>query len=788
MPRLTRVALALLAAAAIYGFLEERLWAQAMWSDAGRGRFLAYAAVFGGAAGLILWLRPRWIGVLVAAAALLYTAWWSGPLAPLAALYFLGSCFCLGRRITRDADPSTATLLGAAAWMFLIWIALHFPVNTRAAYGVALLVPYIFGYRYVRYRAATVMERSEACALAMFLFVLIAHLLAALKPEISADGLSMHLALPLAVARDARWAFDFRLNSWALMPNGADSLYAAVYLLGGELAGESATRLLNFAFLVLTCMLIARASRRWVSPAQSWLLAALFASTPLVQLVTGSLFVENVWAAMILAAMLALVSYLESGKRGDVLLAAIFAGAAMAVKLIAGAFAGPMVLVAAVALFRKREWRTGLMAGALLMLFVAPPYAFAFAKTGNPIFPFANRVFQSPGYDTANSFLDPRFTAALSWKTPYEITFRSNEYLEAQGGAGGFQYFLLFIPAILSARRKDRWAILAVAVIAAGIVLALTPYLRYLYPALPLATLAIAWLVAETPAAAASAGLLALIALNLWFLPSSGYYNRDFALFRHSEIEPYVERMAPTRVLIADLNRRAPGEPVAFFSTEQTGELNAPSYTDGWHSERYWDRIRNAKDPRDVAVILHNLGIHYVVAPDSRETRPLPVELFLRLWLDAVRPPVGPLGLFRMRDPSATPDASPFAPGRRYDDLEERIEYSGPWHRDLQFPQSSGQSLSYSETPGSSFRIAFTGSAITYVFTLASNRGIAEVTLDGHTQARINQYSAQTMWQSRRRFDGLNPGLHTLEVRVSGEKDPRSAGVFVDLDAFEVEP
>ncbi len=791
------ILLALLLAAGGYGFLHERLWAQSMWSETGGERFFAYAIVFWIAAGLILRLGPRWLGPIVPAAALLYTAWWTGPAAPLAVLYFLGSCFCLGRRLAREADAPTATLLGAAVWMFLIWIALHFPVNTRGVYAAALLLPYLFGYRSLAVAARNLrptnlrptnfmpmMERRGAAAFAVLLFILIAHLLAALKPEISADGLSMHLALPLAVARDARWAFDFRLNSWALMPTGADSLYAAAYLLGGE----QASHLLNFAFLALTCMLVARAARRWVSPAQSWLIAALFASTPLVQLVTGSLFVENVWAAMILAATLALLRYLEAGRSRDLILTGIFAGAAMAVKVIAGGLAAPIVLVAAVAAFRRREWRMALTAGALLVLFAAPPYAYAFAKTGNPVFPFANRVFRSPDFDTSQSFSDPRFAAKPSWETPYEITFRSKEFLEAQGGAGGFQYFLLLLPAILLARRREQWAIAAIAGLGGGIIFVFTPYLRYLYPALPLASLAIAWLVAQAPAVAGSAGALALIALNLWFLPSSGFYNGDFALFRHSEIQPYVERGAPVRPLIADLNRRAPGQPVAFFSTDQTGELNAPAYTDGWHSERYWNKVQNAKDPGEVALILNGLGIHYVIAPVSRIANRVPVELFLRLWLDPVREPVGPLGLFRMRDVSATSDTSPFAPGRRYDDLEGRITYSGSWLHDLQFPESSGQSITYSDTPGNRFRITFTGSAITYVFTEAANRGIAEASIDGGIQARINQYSPQTSWQSKRRFGGLNPGTHTLEVRVTGEKDPRSAGAFVDLDAFEVEP
>lgn len=126
-------------------------------------------------------------------------------------------------------------------------------------------------------------------------------------------------------------------------------------------------------------------------------------------------------------------------------------------------------------------------------------------------------------------------------------------------------------------------------------------------------------------------------------------------------------------------------------------------------------------------------------------------------------------------------------PGR-YDDQDQRVEYKGNWWPDHQFPQSSGQSITYSEKPGDTFRIAFTGSAITYVFTKALNRGIAEARIDGGPPIRINQYSPSTQWQEKQRLGGLSPGAHTLEVRVSGEKDPASGGLFVDLDAFEVEP
>ena len=53
--------------------------------------------------------------------------------------------------------------------------------------------------------------------------------------------------------------------------------------------------------------------------------------------------------------------------------------------------------------------------------------------------------------------------------------------------------------------------------------------LRYLYPALPLFSIALGGLLTEGACVFIAA---ALIALNMWFLPASGWYHNDFALFR----------------------------------------------------------------------------------------------------------------------------------------------------------------------------------------------------------------------------------------------------------------
>ena len=112
----------------------------------------------------------------------------------------------------------------------------------------------------------------------------------------------------------------------------------------------------------------------------------------------------------------------------------------------------------------------------------------------------------------------------------------------------------------------------------------------------------------------------------------------------------------------------------------------------------------------------------------------------------------------------------------RYDDQDQRVEYKGKWWPDHQFPQSSGQSITYSDKPGDTFRIAFTGSAITYVFTQALNRGIAEVRIDGGAAVRINQYSGPTKWQEKQRFGGLSPGATRWKSAYRGTKIPRRAG------------
>ena len=126
-------------------------------------------------------------------------------------------------------------------------------------------------------------------------------------------------------------------------------------------------------------------------------------------------------------------------------------------------------------------------------------------------------------------------------------------------------------------------------------------------------------------------------------------------------------------------------------------------------------------------------------------------------------------------------------PPGRYDDGDARITLNAAWTRDTQFPDADQHTVSYSNIPGASASLLFHGRAITYVYTRASNRGIAEVWIDGVRRDRPDLYSPVTIWRSQSRYEGLGFGDHTIEIRVTGERNPRANNCFVDLDGLVVE-
>lgn len=148
----------------------------------------------------------------------------------------------------------------------------------------------------------------------------------------------------------------------------------------------------------------------------------------------------------------------------------------------------------------------------------------------------------------------------------------------------------------------------------------------------------------------------------------------------------------------------------------------------------------------------------------------------------------------RASDPSAvvavTTPATPTAFVTRIENTNPNIVYYLWWqlaNTGAYATYSSGGSENISVTTGASAEYTFTGSQVTWIGYKASNRGIAEVYIDGQLAATVDCYSAAAQWKQplfTRSFEGV--GTHTIKIVVTGRKNPSATEALIDLDAFDI--
>jgi Dolichyl-phosphate-mannose-protein mannosyltransferase len=807
--------------ASIHGFSDGHLFRQFIWLPWGLHRLIHFGALFGGLSLPILlifpWAYATVFTALLAGASVLA----EGSLAVGAVLYFLLSAHTLGRaaarglRVAKNRETEIPhTLLGIGIYSLLMTLTARLPVNYPAAWAALLSLPLALDAQgaarrlrswFAELRSIELRNWRERAAFVLLLFVLCIHWLAALQPEYSADGLSMHLAVPADLAAHHVMTFHPDRFVWSVMPMSADFTYSIVYLMGGEAAAS----LLNFALLVTIVALLYRATRQWLSRESALLMAALFASAPLVNLVTGSLFIENFVAAMILGMTMELWRFHETGERRDLWLAAALAGTAASAKLGAFAFVLVALAIGIVEARRRRLLRQALAAMGILLAFAAPPYLIAFAKTGNPVFPFLNTHFPSSLLEHGIEFKNNQFTQPLSWKTPFELTFHTGLYLESLKGAFGFQYLLL-VPfaavALLAARNYGARAAAAIGLAAGAMVMASQPYARYVYPAMPLLTIPFAALVARLAPRqrwlffSLFTAVLVCIGLNVYFIPASGWYHKDLyapSIFRHGGRARVIREGVPLRDVTIRFHEIHPNEHVLLLAEEDLADAGSQAYEYHWHQYDVWKQIATAATVTDLRRTFSRLGIRYFIARRPGPNDDLLAPSSLAEFVANCTTPLIESGRFyaaeTARECDALSDAAletkleglppaQVSPGD-YDDFDAALNFHGIWIRSRHFDGPFRHSISYTDSPGAKASFAFQGSSLTYMFTKSFNRGIANLEIDG-TPHEIDLYAAETEWQNRVEFCCLGQGRHLAVLRATGKKRPEAADAYIDLDGF----
>jgi glycosyltransferase involved in cell wall biosynthesis len=819
IPRAVLAALAVvLLAIVLHGFRAERLLPNGGWTQAGEQRLIHYTKIFW-AASLVVWLIvPSTFAPLVALLIAVATAVALGPLALLAVGAFLISACALGSKVlgSDDSSPESqlcGTLLGIAVYIFLMTFLARLPVNYPAAYGVLLAIPVVLDIRGVGRRLKSWVEtllpydtrpRPQVAAFALLVFVLGIHWLIVPQPEASADGLAMHLAIPVNISLHHMLTYRPGRILWSVMPMGADWCYAMVYLLGGEYAA----RLLNFAMLLLVEALLYRAVRRWVTPAIAFLMLALFASTSLVQLITGSLFVENFLAAVVLGTVVAIWRFGETGERRFLYAASVLGGTALAIKLGGLVYLVAVLPVAVIEV--RRQWRrlgarpalAGGIALGLLLAAALPTYAIAWRMTGNPVFPFLNQTFPSPILDHAAVIADGRFSQPLTFHTPFDLTFHTGRYYEGRSGSLGFAYLLLAplgLIAVAAIKRRPAGSAAAVSIAGALIVLKFMPNVRYLYPSLPLMLVPLAallgWLAPGGLRRALITLAVACVALNTWFLPSSNYYHGGF--YERSPLsrgmrQVYMHKNAPMREIGQYMNREHPGSPVFLAEGSDISAFDAEVYAIGWHQYGIRARLLLARTPGELYRLLDRWNVHYIAAPKPGYGVTINPRTLQDLLNECATPEYQTTNLYlaRLEDGCRHTDPAKRAPliaqPGIYDDFDPAIVFDGPWIQDKGWAQAQSHTVTYGNLPGSEVRFAFQGWLLTYVYTKAANRGMADIAIDGAHKATLDLYSAKTEWQRQAMFK-LDAGRHLAVITILPDKNPKSSDRFIDVDGFEVQ-
>ena len=122
----------------------------------------------------------------------------------------------------------------------------------------------------------------------------------------------------------------------------------------------------------------------------------------------------------------------------------------------------------------------------------------------------------------------------------------------------------------------------------------------------------------------------------------------------------------------------------------------------------------------------------------------------------------------------------------RYEQNNPAVKYTGTW-----YPNSggfnSGGSATMAMDAGSRANFTFTGTGVNWIGYRDQWSGIAQVYLDGVLKATIDTYSANAQAQaSEYSASGLSNATHSLAIVVTGQRDSKSSGGWVWVDAFDV--
>jgi len=329
----------------------------------------------------------------------------------------------------------------------------------------------------------------------------------ALAPELEPDALAYHLGLTWEYVRLG--AFPRRVGFYEMLPQGIEMLFVPAFAFGRH----SAARLVHCAFLLATVPLMLRIGRRLELPEGAVLAAAvLYFCAPVTGITGTSAYTDAGGVLFTLATFYVLLVWRDTRDVGYLAVAGVTSGFCYAIKF-PGAVVPALAVVFVVAVERRMRVRqVALLAGAALAV-AAPWILRSLVMTGNPVAPLFNRLFPNQYFHPS---MEKDLAAALGslwgvprWRVPYELIVGGTF-----GGTMGPVFFALPLGLLALRKRAGRLCWLAAALLA-------VPWFwntgaRFLMPALPFLSLALALAMATTLPRQALWACVAVQAVGCW--------------------------------------------------------------------------------------------------------------------------------------------------------------------------------------------------------------------------------------------------------------------------------
>ena len=592
----------------------------------------------------VAWSKPLIVAgfILTALIAILAGAFW--PLLVLTwiilASSILGQYFLT--RIGVNDHPFWARLLvGLGLYGTVIGFLAHFPVNFPGLYGLGLLLPVALGWQEIRlyfqqlcaqFSSTEKQPLSYLWLESAIVALGLVHFVVALMPEVGHDALAVHLFVPSHLFSNHQWGFDASTYVWAVMPMMGDWIFA----LGFMLAGEVAARLINVGFIFLLGWLV-RDLVLWAGGTglgTRWAVL-IFLSTPLTFTESSSLFIESVWTSFVVAGTLVVLMACSSdeNRKNNFILAGVLLGCALATKAVTFPFLAVLVLIL---IWRHKTWfKSGMtvplvLGLGLFLLIGAVPYITAWWLTGNPVFPFFNKIFQSTFWPPVN--FDPSAQGkGLSWDFIYGVTFNSGKYLEARAGAGGFQWLLLFLPVsviLLFTRHRRGISLIIFGLLAITFVFHSTAYLRYIFPAYVVLAavigvgLSVVFSNQGKPIYTRLMWISAVLTvlLNVLFLNAGAAYG-DFTLtsiYSERHRESYLATRQPIRNAVGLVNSlNTETTPVAVFASPLVAGLKSDALYANWYNYAWQTAYFAAQSEAALKNILKEKNVQFLIVDSN---------------------------------------------------------------------------------------------------------------------------------------------------------------------------